>query len=439
MWTKNQKQNSWIWGWLVVYMMALVVWMWFSYGLVTPNLVLSGHPVFWRWQQWMWTTFFNNRELTSWIFGGLLTWLGVAYGGLMVALGRSAEKAKLTGKKMAMMMILVSWPLLFSYNLLSADVFNYVFNAKMVVTYGADPHVLVAQDFPQDEMLRFMHNSHTAAPYGYLWTAISIPFYVLGAGKFIGAWLMMRMAGVVSLGLVGWLIWKWGAKMKDGKNWRTRAAWLLLNPLLLIEVVGNAHNDLWMMAGVVASLYLVWDLKEGEIRGKWLKIIGSLVLLAASTQIKFASLVAVPFWLYLVGGREVLKSWRKKQGEKKNGGWTWLWGLQAWGEKYFFEILALAFFVPLLTARSQMFHPWYWTWVLVWLPFCRVRWVRWLMVAFSFSSLWRYLPYILIDEHSQELLKGQQWITFGGAVVLLGLIFVCDLVFGYKKSKKGEV
>ena len=60
-----------------------------------------------------------------------------------------------------------------AYPMFSYDIFNYLFNAKMVLIFKANPHIRTAIEF-RDIMLRFMHNIHTPAPYAYGWTIVSL-------------------------------------------------------------------------------------------------------------------------------------------------------------------------------------------------------------------------------------------------------------------------
>lgn len=162
-----------------LYFIGIVFFSVFSYSLTDPNLVLINNSIYWRFQQFMWQTFFVNSQLQTSIFIGLFIYLFSCYLFLLKYL------IKLSFKEHILLCIIVSVPLLFSYNALSHDVFNYIFNAKMVAVYHTNPHTHVALDFPHDEWIRFMHNTHTAAPYGYVWTLISLLPFLLGSGKFI--------------------------------------------------------------------------------------------------------------------------------------------------------------------------------------------------------------------------------------------------------------
>src|SRR5690606_16427971 len=147
-------------------------------------------------QQWMWQTFFENRELMTYVYVGIVAVAFALYWAVTRDFNRKNVRLTLITS------LLILSPLLLAYNALSHDVFNYIFNAKMVRVYQADPHNKVALDFPQDDWLRFMHNTHTPAPYGYGWTAMSLVPSAIGMDKFVITWELFRLFSVVSLVLL---------------------------------------------------------------------------------------------------------------------------------------------------------------------------------------------------------------------------------------------
>jgi hypothetical protein len=68
--------------------------------------------------------------------------------------------------------------------------------------------------------------------------------------------------------------------------------------------------------------------------------------------------------------------------------------------------------LPLLTARSQQFHPWYLSWVLVWIPLHKKTMWSWWVLILSLSSLFRYIPWLLNDGFSDAILLQQKGITW---------------------------
>ena len=72
------------------------------------------------------------------------------------------------------------------------------------------------------------------------------------------------------------------------------AALVALNPLVLVQVVGGAHNDALMMAAAIAGTAMVlWGAQAG----------GGATLVAA-TAVKAAGAVTIPFALLGAGGRQ---------------------------------------------------------------------------------------------------------------------------------------
>ena len=366
---------------LLCYFLLLIIYAVFSYSLTAPNLILSNWSPYWKFQTWMWANFFNNRQLLSYSYLIILVSLFITYFKVI--------KSWPKNKKMSWWLPLVmAVPLLFSNNALSYDVFNYIFNAKMVSFYQVNPHVKVALDFAYDDWTRFMHNTHTPAPYFYGWTGVSLVPYFLGGGKFLPTWISFRLFSFLSL---GWLSFSL-VKNSDWKNnWLTG---LLLNPLLLIEVVSNSHNDLWMMAPAVAAMILVTRKKTA------LNILLSFLLLLFSASIKLATLALVPIWLALV------LPWKK----------VWPKLHQLIGNNWPL-IASLVLFLPLLTPRSKQFLPWYLIWSLVWLPLINKKWQAWKisLIILSISSMLRYVPYLWFGNYDGNVVSQQQlttWIPF---------------------------
>lgn len=370
----------------------------FSYSLTDPNLVITSWQPYWRFQQWMWVHFFQNAQLLTITYGLLITsFFGVYFTGLRLLKQSTQPIQPQQLKKLFIAILLAISPLFLSYNALSHDIFNYMFNAKMVLIYQANPHVTVALDYASDNWTRFMHNTHTPAPYGYGWTALSLIPYALGFSKFLSTWLLFRAFALLSIGLLFLVLQKLSQVMLK-KDLSPFAYWLVfLNPLLLIEVISNQHNDLWMMVPALASMLLILEKPKKQL---WGKLLLSAVLLAFSASIKFATLVLAPIWV--IGVLRLLwPTWRQKV---------------SWPTLALFSSILL--FLPLLTARSQQFLPWYLLWSLVWLPLIKPRlWRAWL-VAFSVSALVRYIPWLLAGGFTDQVLAQQKWLVWGGGLGL---------------------
>jgi hypothetical protein len=408
------------------YWLGLVATAVLLYGLAAPNLILTSWDPYWQWQLWMWKTFFNNRLLLSQSYFLVCTLIMISYWWLLSTLWNAQTTLRKwlrdQPRQALILFLLVLSPLLMGMNGLSYDVFNYAFNAKMVVEYRENPHIKVALDFPEDPWVRFMHNTHTPAPYGYGWTALSLIPYLAGFGKLLPTWLLFKLASLLSLGLLAWW-YVYAVKPKTGSE-----AWaiavVLLNPLLLIEVLVNGHNDLWMMLPALASMWLIGapglqkkPLTIQTIAWSWL-------LLLLSISIKLATLAVVPIWLTLVvlnrlGDTKKLPALYHVLKDHILLYWP-MWS-------------AIALASLLLTERSKLFLPWYWSWVLVWLPLQPAGKMRTILQAlflgFSYSSLLRYLPYMLNGEYTLTVVSQQIGITFAGGVLFSCLWFIVSRHF----------
>lgn len=404
---------------LVSYWLLLAAYALFSYVLTDPNLFILKYEWFVTWQTSLWREILPLRLERTVLFGSF--WL-LLFANYLAIWWRWPQTLLAKNKNLYLYALALLLPLLLAYNALSYDVFNYMFNAKMIVDFGANPHLRTAAEFADDPWLRFMNNVHTPAPYGYGWTGLSLLPYLLGGGKFLTTWLSFKLFAILPLIGIIYLLRK-----MLGAGQKRRMSLLLLNPLLLIEVLGNAHNDLWMLWPMLAAIAL---LQLGQMRA-WLKWLLIAALMGVSIAIKFASLSIVPLLL----GRGM-------------GVWKWLWrGPLAWVQKmlerYYFDLLSAAMFLPLLIERSKWFLPWYLLWALVLVPLVRVHWWRNLLLVFSFSAGLRYLPWLYflpwmsydMDTSAMETWQlAVVWILPAVYLLLHGFYYVWQKYLGSKAA-----
>ncbi len=379
--------------WFVTIALAVLTSLW-SYIFADPNFLLVAHPWYVRFQETMHAWQGNPWSGAPIFLLLVLSWFSV-YRSWMMKIGEFSPFARW-----------IAWGsvlgiLVLGHNALSHDIFNYLFNAKMVLEYGSNPHVQTALDFAQDPWTRFMHNTHTPAPYGWGWTLLSLVPYSLGLGKFALAYLVMKLWMV--LGLIATVL---SLAWLEKKVWgTTNRFWLFAwNPLVLLEVALNGHNDVWMMWPALVALALLLPI----ITVRWSSILSLFVaggLLGASIYQKFVTVVLLPLVPLFLPLNVI---WQR---------WPFLDNLVAFGRRYWPDLAALALLAPLLTARSQQFHPWYLVWALCFLPLVRSSLVRAILLGLSVSSLLRYLPWLDARlEYSPEILALQKAITATGAV-----------------------
>jgi len=385
-------------SWLVLYFFLLSFYALISFGLTATNLTLINTAWFETFQTMMWQMLFNNRPFLTTVFAITFLLLFLCYFQLL-SLFKTARHVSV--KQQVLIILFLSAPLLLSYNALSRDVFNYIFNSRMVLKYQVNPHLQTAIEFTHDPWMRFMHNIHTSAPYGYGWTGISLLPCFFGVNKFIITWLNFRLFSLLSLILLSLALTKTYRFLNDKEvpffNW----ALLFLNPLILLEMISNSHNDLWLMLPAIVGINFL--LKARSSKQKIVNIFLSLLFLTISIYIKLATLALTPIFFIMI----LLLIWPKKfQFGKK--------------EQMLLPLIAsVLMFLPLLTSRSQQFHPWYLSWSLVFIPLIKNKTWQVLLVAFSVTSLMRYLPWLLHNNYASEVLHQQRMITWSALVVTL--------------------
>jgi hypothetical protein len=173
--------------------------------------------------------------------------------------------------------------------LLSTDVFSYQAYARMGALYGANPYLHGPHLIALDPLYPFIGAKWVATPsaYGPLFTLFSYALAPLTiAASALAYKAIAALASLVTVALV------WNAARLRGIDPAKAAAAVGLNPLLVLYGVGGAHNDLLMLAGVVAGLYAL--LQHRERAG------GGLMVLAAG--VKLTALAFLPFAI-ASGGR----------------------------------------------------------------------------------------------------------------------------------------
>ncbi len=443
--------------WLL-FSIVLFVFSVFSYSLVDHNLVLMTNSFYQAFQVWLWQTFFVDGVLMAWIYFFFIFALFIFYLHFLEKLKKEKKVVRhLIKEKYFLIFFLVISPLFFSYNFLSHDVFNYIFNARMVVVYGANPHTTTALAFSNDLWTRFMHNTHTVAPYGYGWTYLSLLPYSMGFGKFTLTLLAFRVWSILSLVLLYFSLQHLSQSLSKRYLSFYQLALVFLNPLLLIEVIMNYHNDLWMMSLAVFAVSFLVRLvtRKNRVIVGLSKVIGvtmaqtsvvnvflSLVFLVLSVLVKLVTVVLIPLWFLVVGfgfatlsragdSFFTLRSLSFNKVKKIISKFFLLKVLQVIP-----DLASMLLFLPLFTHRSQQFLPWYVLWVLVWIPLTQLKKWRQLVIVFTVSSLLRYLPEFSSNFHyTATLLRQQKLITWLIPVVY----FFFTLPFFHQKDFKNEV
>lgn len=324
-----------------VYILLTLLTFVYSYGFVDFNLTLSSnHYIYYFISQAQKLALFN-RPLSTWVYLGLITLLFTIY-----YLATKSPTRNFPWK----MIFILSTILVLSYPFLSSDVFKYLFSARTVIEYGANPHITPPQAFEGDLWLRFMRWIHTPSPYGPVQTLLAIPYYILGLGKFVPVLYLYKIDQIFWYALSIWSIAKLGGSVNA-------QLYFALSPLIMLEWLINAHNDAPMIA---LALFALVMLKSSR------KLLATLILIA-SIGIKFVTLIFLPL-LFL----------------PKN-----------LVEKYLIPLAVVALtLAPLAYHYNNQYQPWYVTWIIPFAALSTSNRLKWVIAGYSLGALLRYLPFI---------------------------------------------
>ena len=137
--------------------------------------------------------------------------------------------------------------------LLSHDVYSYVDYARLGVVHGLDPYVYPPAAAPFDPAYAHVTWIDSTSAYGPLFTLITYPLAWLPVWLAVAA---LKATAAISVLAIAALVAR--AAPARSVSPLTAAAFVALNPLVLIHVVGGAHNDglamLLATVGIAAML-----------------------------------------------------------------------------------------------------------------------------------------------------------------------------------------
>jgi alpha-1,6-mannosyltransferase len=137
--------------------------------------------------------------------------------------------------------------------LISTDVFSYIAYARMGVEHGINPYLHGPVAISGDPIFQYVGHDwrHVATAYGPLYTLLSYPFAPLGVTGAL--WGMKILAQLASIGTLA-LTWRCARRRDLDPVWAILAVGA--NPLYVIYGLGGAHNDLLMLALMMAAVSL---------------------------------------------------------------------------------------------------------------------------------------------------------------------------------------
>jgi glycosyl transferase family 87 len=197
--------------------------------------------------------------------------------------------------------------------ILSHDVYSYVDYARLGVRHGLDPYVHPPLAAPGDAAYAKVTWTEATSAYGPLFTLLTYPLAWLPVGVAVAALKAIAALSVLGIAALTARIAAW-----RGTHPLRAAAFVALNPLVLVHVAGGAHNDALTM--LLAMLAVAAILSAHEVSG------GATLIAAVATKLSAA--VLAPFALVATGRNVASRTatGRKVQPLESNrpvGGWDW--------------------------------------------------------------------------------------------------------------------
>lgn len=301
-----------------------------------------------------------NRPLSTFIYVFLIVLLFNFYLGFLVM----AYTKQITKKTVWKVIFIVSILLTFSYNAFSYDLFNYIFDAKIITHYQENPYVHKALDYAGDPMLSFMRWTHRVYPYGPIWLGLTVPLSFLGFGLFLPTFFLFKI--MISASFLGsvYYIGKILQKIAPEKE-VFGLVFFGLQPLVLIESLVSGHLDVVMFFFAFWAFYLLLQKKY----------LWSFVILGISIGIKFVTVFLVPVFILVL-----FLQLRKK---------TISWQIILQG-----TIILMVLSVVAASFRTN-FQPWYLIAPLTFATFLSYRYYIFIpSLIISFFALFTYIPYL---------------------------------------------
>lgn len=355
---------------------AATVFAVISFGFIDPNFRLSIHSALTVGQQALAFVVYQRPWIAA---GSYIGVIALYYAGFSLFLRRSG-KTKIT-RIPGWLMVVIGISLV-SFPALSYDIFNYVATAKVTYFYGENPYIVMPIDIPNEPMLSYTRAANKLALYGPVWIVLSVFPYLLGRGDVLATVFSFKLFAGMFYAAVCYMIYR------KTKRW-DQTLFFAANPLVVIEVLVNGHNDVAMMALALGGLIL-WS--KTNIPHK----VAGLMVFAASVLVKGATLALLPLFFL--------------------SGWAW--------EKKMIAAYWLMFGVFLVSPLREEMYPWYAVWWLMFaalIPITKKSFIHGFSFWLSFGLMLRYIPWIATRE-------------YGGMTPIVRIILMILPVVAYSMS-----
>ncbi|MGB9724318.1 MAG: hypothetical protein ACP5OO_08860 [Chloroflexia bacterium] len=181
----------------------------------------------------------------------------------------------------------------------SLDLYDYIARGRITAFYGGNPYVHTPEKYPGDPMVDYVSWRSATSAYGPLWEALSALLVRLAGNS-----LWSNMLAQKALALLSYLLSLFflADTLRRTAPQRALAGTLLFawNPLVLMEGLGNGHNDMLMAAFLLGAFWMLGQVRLSSPAGPTTRLLYgavALVFLAASILVKFITVLFLPFFL----------------------------------------------------------------------------------------------------------------------------------------------
>lgn len=366
----------------------------YSYTQVDLSLTLSRASIIQTIEKGFQYIGWFNRPLSTYLYIGVFVFLFSLYFLTLRLISKSAISSTLIWR----IIIIATVILAFSYTAFSRDIFNYIFDARIISFYHQNPYFHKALDYPGDPMLSFMHWTHRTYPYGPFWLVLTVPLTFIGNNFFLLTFFLFKFLMAGFFLITAWSIGKIAHILKL-KNTLLPIAAFALNPFVFTESLVSAHNDIVMMGMAMLGTYYI--LRKERVKGS--------VLYVLSIGIKFVTALFIIGYFILLGLSKT---------------------------KYFIGLSIILMIVGvILAALRTNFQPWYLLYVV---PFAVLmiekQIVRYPLFIFSITNIIYYIPYLHEGSWNEPIPTFLNNLVLGATI--LSLILVVGFLPFWRKVKK---
>ncbi|MFH0864197.1 MAG: hypothetical protein V1858_03860 [Candidatus Gottesmanbacteria bacterium] len=382
---------------VIFYIFTIISLFFYSFTQVDLNLTLSKSSKIQELEKAFIQIGYFNRPLSTTIFIILIILLFMAY---FIILSLVYKKI-IPRRHIWILIIVTTILLLFSYPAFSHDIFNYMFWARIFTHYGLSPYQFRALDFPADTWTRFMHWTHTTYNHGPLYLIISFIPSFLGLNKFVLTLMNFKLLNIGAyLGSI-FFINKITKKIDNQHN-LLAVSFFAFNPVVIIESLVSAHNDILMLFLALISIYFLISKKY----------IASFVFLILSAGIKFVTIIFVPLYIYFL--------------LKKKEDFNMLLKLTI-----VFYLIGL---IPLIYQREP--YPWYFIPLIGFASLSfKDYFIRLIFIGLSCGLLLRYAPYLFFGDYKPPVPLITLWLTIAALVISI-LVWIISQLHTFKIFKE---